>query len=449
MTRSWNKVLVAAACGFVSVGSVRNAKKHQLGVAPSQKVIAKVPVLNYDLAYGGGARAHDGALENWILVADGAASDEQLSSLCALSKCLRTGHPSKGGMAYLEIRGTEFDLEKIISGADGLIEFVEPDSRVEMIPDEDGDEASASWGLDRIGASTRGSTGSGTHIFVLDTGILSSHRDFGGRVVPTLDMTGGSMVLCKGDLNCARDSQGHGSHCAGTAAGETFGVAPEAVLHTVKVLGDDGSGSWSWSYDALDFLATSNIRPAVASMSLGGQGTQNAMETAVDTAVSAGVTVVVAGGNSNGDACGFSPAFVPSAITVGSTTSTNRRSSFSNYGSCTDIWAPGSDIVSASHTSDTGSRSLSGTSMACPHVSGAAALILENSPSFSSANIIDEMLAKADRNWIADLKSGDTNALLFVGAQGGSEGPIAPTQAPPATQPPTSCGGWGRRRRNC
>merc|ERR1719273_2796327 len=177
-------------------------------------------------------------------------------------------------------------------------------------------------------------------------------------------MTIGAPRECNGDMSCAGDRQGHGTHCAGTASGVSYGVAPSSNVRSVKVLSDQGSGSWSWSYYALDWLATNPTRPAVASMSLGGSGTQQAMADAVDAAVNGGVVVVVAGGNSNGDACRFSPAFVPAAITVGSTTSRDARSSFSNYGACTNIWAPGSSVVSASHTSDTGSRSLSGTSMA-------------------------------------------------------------------------------------
>merc|ERR1719354_709231 len=165
-------------------------------------------------------------------------------------------------------------------------------------------------------------------------------------------------------------------------------------------------------------------------MSLGGQGTQQAMQDAVDAAVNSGVVVVVAGGNSNSDSCRFSPAFVPSAITVGSTTSRDVRLSFSNYGSCTNIWAPGSDVVSASHTSDTGTRSLSGTSMACPHVSGAAALLLEASPSMSASAVLAELTKNAAKGAISDLKSGDVNVLLYVGAGGAP--PTPPTPAPAA-----------------
>merc|ERR1719330_888097 len=266
------------------------------------------------------------------------------------------GHP-EGGVPFFELRATESDLERLVHSAKGLISFIEPDQIVHMIPEIKSNNVEArTWGLNRIGADSRGSTGAGATVFVLDTGVRSSHQEFGGRAASALDMTSGDPKECNGDVNCAADGQGHGTHCAGTAAGETFGVAPGAAVRSVKVLSDQGSGSWSWSYDALDWLASGNgarVRPAVASMSLGGPGTQNAMKNAVDAAVNSGVVVVVAGGNDNSDACSFSPAFVPSAITVGSTTSTDSRSSFSNYGSCTDIWAPGSNIVSASHRSET------------------------------------------------------------------------------------------------
>jgi len=204
----------------------------------------------------------------------------------------------------------------------------------------------------------------------------------------------------------------------------------------VKVLSDQGSGSWSWSYYALDWLASNPTRPAIASMSLGGSGTQQAMADAVDGATNAGVVVVVAGGNSNSDACRFSPAFVPSAITVGSTTSTDRRSSFSNYGSCTNIWAPGSDVTSASHTSDTGSATFSGTSMACPHVAGGAALVLDADPTKKSAAVLAELLDNAVLDAIVDLKNGDVNALLYVG-EGGP--PPTPEPVPTPAPPPSLC----------
>merc|ERR1711879_384170 len=135
------------------------------------------------------------------------------------------------------------------------------------------------------------------------------------------DVSSGSLVPCNGNANCASDRQGHGTHCAGTAGGTRYGVAPGAQVRSVKVLSDQGSGSWSWSYEALDWLATTSVRPAIASMSLGGSGVISGMRDAVNAAVNAGVTVVVAAGNDNSDACGFSLAYVPNAITVGSTTS--------------------------------------------------------------------------------------------------------------------------------
>merc|ERR1719251_646273 len=302
------------------------------------------------------------------------------------------------------------------------------------IPADVGVQA-VTWGLNRVAADQRAYTGDGSYVFVLDTGVRSTHVEFGGRASSSLDMSEGG-VECNGDLSCAADNQGHGTHCAGSAAGATFGVAPGAMVRSVKVLGDNGSGSWSWSYGAMDWVATNTqYRPAIASMSLGGSGTQNAMRTAVDSAVNAGVVVVVAGGNENSDACNFSPAFVPSAITVGSTTSRDVRSSFSNYGSCTDIWAPGSDVRSAQHTSDTGTVSFSGTSMACPHVAGGAALVLELNPRYSASQVVNTLLADAATNYITGLYQSDTNKLLYVA----SDAPPPLGSAPPPGSNPPSC----------
>merc|ERR1719346_676538 len=266
-------------------------------------------------------------------------------------------------------------------------------------------------------------TGSSATVFVLDTGVRSTHTDFGGRASSGADVTSGSLVECNGDLGCAADRQGHGTHCAGTAAGTVYGVATSAQVQSVKVLSDQGSGSWSWSYEALDWLATSSVRPAVASMSLGGTGVVAGMKDAVDAAVSAGVTVVVAAGNSNADACGFSPAYVPNAVTVGSTDSNDARSYFSCYGTCVAIWAPGSSVVSASHTSDSGTSTKSGTSMACPHVSGGAALVLGRDGSKSPSAVLSDLMANAERNAISGLRSGDTNALLNVAGEGAPPSP--------------------------
>merc|ERR1719343_807659 len=160
------------------------------------------------------------------------------------------------------------------------------------------------------------------------------------------------------------------------------------------------------------------------------------MADAVDASVNAGVVVVVAGGNSNSDACNFSPAFAANAITVGSTTSVDARSSFSNYGRCTNIWAPGSSVLSAGVRSDTATATFSGTSMACPHVAGAAALILSADPTKKSSAVLEELLGNAALNVITGLRSGDTNALLYVG-EGGA--PPTPTLAPTPAPPPSVC----------
>merc|ERR1719203_1967661 len=350
------------------------------------------------------------------------------------------GHPGKKGVPFVELRGTEKDLEAVILSAEGGVKFAEPDQTLYAIPEFDAEPASASWGLNRVGANGRGGNqGANTHIYVLDTGVRTTHQDFGSRATPAMDFTDGEPKECNGDLDCAADRQGHGTHCAGSAGGTTFGVAPKANIFGVKVLGDNGSGGFAAIVGAIDYLASSGARPTVGSMSLGGScpfgwcGLMGSVKTAVDTAVDAGVTIVVAGGNSNSDACGFVPAFVPSAITVGSTDSNDARSSFSNYGSCTNIWAPGSAITSATHEDDTGSKTYSGTSMACPHVAGAAAIMLEQNPTFRSEQVLEKLLTKAATNYITDLQTGDVNRLLYIA----SDAPPPPGNVP--AEPEPSC----------
>jgi len=412
--------------------------------APQTKFIGGVPVFEYHAVSK--ASLSDGETEQeWILILSPGTTEKEVLSLCKMNfnGCNLVGR----GVPFIELRATEKDLERVIGSNKAAVKFVTPDQQDMMIPEIEGDVGvqAATWGLNRIGADTsdRDGGGAGVTIYVQDTGVRVTHQEFGGRAASALDVTSGSAVECNGDLSCAGDVQGHGTHCAGTAGGQTYGVAVAASVRAVKTLSDQGSGARSWQYTAIDWVTVSGARPAVISMSLGGNGADPGYTTVIDAAVEAGVTIVVAGGNSNGDACNFSPAFAENAITVGSTTSTDARSSFSNYGTCTNIWAPGSDVVSASVSSDTGTRSLSGTSMACPHVSGAAAIVLGVDPSKNSAKVLQELHDKAAWGFITGLYPGDTNALLYVGE---GTGGVAPTPAPTPAPPP---GTWSVTGTGC
>jgi len=408
-----SKSLLAAACLSVLQGA-RVAKKrvHSLGGVAVHKFSAEA--------------------EDWLVLFKPGTTDAQIQSFCG-DRCRFQGHPSSRGVPFAEVHGGAAQVEEMVAAHGEQVELLETDSLDYMIPEiESLEPAAASWGLDRVGVDGRGRTGQGVHIYVQDTGVRASHNDFDGRVVPTIDLTSGSLVECAGDASCAGDRQGHGSHCAGTAAGRTYGVASDASIHAVKTLSDQGSGARAWQMVAIDWVTANGERPAVISMSLGGSGADPSYTTAIGAATEAGVVVVVAAGNSNSDACNFSPAFVATAITVGSTTSTDARSSFSNYGVCTNIWAPGSNIVSVSASSDTGSRSLSGTSMACPHVSGGAALILAANPTMKPSAVLAQMQSDGAKDVISGLRAGDTNLLLYV-----AEGGAPPT--PATTAPPLQC----------
>lgn len=273
-------------------------------------------------------------------------------------------------------------------------------------------ENSATWGLDRVDQADRpldtqyhyNYTGAGVNAFIIDTGIRASHAEFAGRVLP-----GFSSVS---DRNGTNDCNGHGTHVAGTVGGTTWGVAKEVKLIPVRVLNCAGSGTWSGVIAGIDWVANSSLRPAVANLSLGG-GFSAAVNAAVAGAVAKGVTMAVAAGNDGANACNYSPASEPSAITVGATASTDARASYSNIGTCVDIFAPGSGITSAWNTSNSATKIISGTSMATPHVTGVAALATQANPGASPAAIAAFLTANATVNRLALVGAGSPNLLLF------------------------------------
>jgi subtilisin family serine protease len=299
---------------------------------------------------------------------------------------------------------TEAEAERL--SQDFRVKFVEEDGVVSI----DATQNNPPWGLDRIdqrnlplnAVYTFNWTGSGVRVYVIDTGIRTAHTQFGGRASNVFDAFGGN----------GQDCHGHGTHVAGTVGGSTFGVAKSALLRGVRVLNCSGSGSNSGVIAGVDFVRLNHIAPAVANMSLGG-GASTAVDTAVNNLHNANVTIAVAAGNSNTNACTQSPARAANAITVGSTTQTDARSSFSNFGTCLDLFAPGSGILSAWATSNTATATLSGTSMASPHVAGVAALYKQANPSASSTTIRNAIVNNATTNVISNPGAGSPNRLLY------------------------------------
>jgi subtilisin family serine protease len=291
---------------------------------------------------------------------------------------------------------------------DPRVKFVEEDSVMEATATQ----ANPPWGLDRLGQTdlplnnsySYTTTGAGVNAYIIDTGIRRTHTQFGGRAVVGFDAIG--------DGRNTTDCNGHGTHVSGTVGGSTYGVAKGVRLFAVRVLDCNGSGSNAGVIAGVDWVTANHIKPAVANMSLGG-GVSTALDTAVRNSIAAGVTYAIAAGNSNQNAANFSPARVAEAITVGSTTQTDARSSFSNFGSGVDIFAPGSSILSSYFSSDTATATLSGTSMASPHVAGVAARFLQSNPGASPATVRNELVNVATLNRLSGIPAGTSNRLLF------------------------------------
>ncbi|MGD9485973.1 S8 family peptidase [Streptomyces sp. TRM70308] len=303
--------------------------------------------------------------------------------------------------------------------ADPAVEYVAP----VQTGSSAGTQHDPPWGLDRIdqrslpldGEYTYDTTAGNVTAYIVDSGIRMSHRDFGGRAKSGYDFV-------DNDTN-ASDCLGHGTHVAGTLGGSTYGVAKDVKLVSVRILTCDDRSSTEMALNGIEWVTKHAVKPAVANFSLQFGSSDTVVENAIKRSIASGVVWSLSANNFGSDACQSSPAKVPEAITVGNTTKNDARRFDSNYGSCLDIWAPGTDVVSASHQSDTGTRTMSGTSMAAPHAAGAAALYLADHPNATPKQTRDALVAQASTVSVGDAKSGSPNKLVNTNPDGDTTPP--------------------------
>ncbi|WP_144875392.1 S8 family peptidase [Microbacterium sp. 1.5R] len=315
------------------------------------------------------------------------------------------------------------EAEALAIAADDRVDHVEQAQRVYAIAEQ---VNPPSWGTDRVDQRTLpldgryrypDSAGAGANVYIVDSGIRLTHSEFSGRIRPGYDA-----VTAGGNAN---DCNGHGTHVAGTAVGTSYGVAKKATVYPVRVLDCNGESLSTTILEGIEWVAENAVRPAVVNYSVGCRRACSipAVDEAVKRLVASGITWVSAAGNANEDACRFSPQLVPETITVGNTTRTDGKAPTSNWGSCLDVWAPGTEITSSWFTSDTAAASVTGTSMASPHVAGAAALVLGATPSATPAQVHAAIVDNSTSGRITGLDASSPNRLLYTGFVGGTTPP--------------------------
>jgi len=420
-----------------------------------------------------------GGRENWIIKLPDHWTNAEIRALAKMfsSKDVYTGHPTDGGLSVLIVWAEQAEMSAVVSSLSetaGSV-YVERDSEIFVVEtvlsekeiENPGYRNAPSWGLDRIdqksmsydGMYLAGDAdgGKGVHVYVMDTGVRTSHGQFGGRSVPTIEIVNGKLKQCVStDTKCASDDHGHGTHVAGTIGGSTTGVAQGSWLHAVKILQNEGKGQLAYFVMALDWILLNAERPAVISacfLSKLRPEDSRILQDGIDKAISKGITVVVEASNDGGDACLKFPASVTSAITVAASTEKDQRAANSNYGTCVDLFAPGANIKSASKNSDINIAMISGTSMAAAHVAGAAALILGIYNTSSPENVASQIrkmsyhgILTGDLRGSPNLLLGVTNELGLQAVDIGPSDPIASGESMASSGPHARSGQKFRKK---
>ncbi len=411
---SWNRRL--AGLGLAAAAAMAIATVTALPAAAQGEIL--------------GAGSPDAIAGSYIVVYRDGVVGTTAAAVEARTSGLAAKHQAKVERTYSSaLRGfaaamSEAQAKRL--AADPVVAYVEQNQRVRITGTQ---SPTPSWGLDRIDQrdlplnnsyTYPDNTGGGVRAYIIDTGVRVSHSDFGGRAVHGRDTVDND--------NDASDCNGHGTHVAGTVGGTAYGVAKGVTLVAVRVLDCQGSGTLAGVAAGVDWVTGNNTGRAVANMSLGASGSNATLETAVRNSIVDGVTYGIAAGNGDifgnpQNACNFTPARVAEAITVGATQNNDAKASFSNFGTCLDIFAPGVGITSAWFTNDTATNTISGTSMATPHVVGAAALYLAANPNSTPQQVRDGLVNNSTPNKVTNPGTGSPNRLLFVGGGAPPDGP--------------------------